>query len=131
MQWTGEFDQYSFRCSKRGARLTLRRACLVALAFVFGKLNPETLLCVRNPVHGGRRNLELAIAEGADANGGNLTQPLQHSKIAFRHAQPLTALLTALTVLREAPFLAARLVARLEARNFETAAFARAIVVFL
>jgi hypothetical protein len=98
---------------------------------VFSKLEPETLSCVRNLLHGGRRNLELAIAEGADANGGNLTQPLQHSKIAFRHGQPLTALLTALTILREALFLAARLVARLVARNFETAAFARAIVVCL
>jgi hypothetical protein len=112
-------------------RLTLRRAGLVALAFVFGKLNPETLLCVRNPLHRGQRNFELAIADSADSDGWYLTQPLQHSEIAFRHRQPLTALLTALTVLRQAFFLAARLVARLVARNFEAAAFARAIVVFL
>jgi hypothetical protein len=108
-------------------RLTLRGAGLVALAFVFGKLEPETLLCVRNPLHQGQRNFELAIADGANSNGGHLTQPLQHSKIAFRHGQPLTAFLTALTVLREAFFLVARLVAR----NFEAAAFAPAIVVFL
>jgi hypothetical protein len=56
----------------------------VALAFVFGELKPETLLCVRNPLHG-ERNLELAIANGADCNGRNLTKPFDDSEVAFWH----------------------------------------------
>ena len=55
---------------------------------MFGELEPETLLCVSNPLHGGQRNLELAIAKGADSNGGNLTNPFHHPKIAFWHGQP-------------------------------------------
>jgi hypothetical protein len=82
---------------------------------VFGELKPETLLCVRNPLHSRHRDLELAIANGADSNGGNLTKPFHHSKIAFRHGQPFW------TVLREAFFLADR--------NIVTAALAREIEV--
>lgn len=59
--------------------------CHIALTFVFGKLDSETLLCVRNPLHGGQRNLELSIAQSADANSGNLTEPFDDSKIAFQH----------------------------------------------
>ena len=61
---------------------------LIALAFVLGELESETLLCVRNPLHGARRNLKLAIAKGADSYGGHLTTPFDHPKAAFRHAQP-------------------------------------------
>ena len=63
----------------------LRASWLIRLALVFGELEPETLLCVRNSLHRSQRNLELAIAEGTDSNGGNLTKPLDSSKIAFRH----------------------------------------------
>jgi hypothetical protein len=61
---------------------------IIALALVLGELKPETLLRVRNPFYGGERNLELAIAEGADCNGGHLTEPFDHSKITFRHSLP-------------------------------------------
>jgi hypothetical protein len=55
---------------------------------VFSELESETFLCIRNPLHGGQRHLELAIADGADSNGGDLTEPFDHSKIAFRHGPP-------------------------------------------
>lgn len=35
------------------------------LAFVFAELGSETLLCVRNSLHGAQWNLELAISQGA------------------------------------------------------------------
>jgi hypothetical protein len=84
---------------------------------VFGKLDSETLLCVRDPLHGGERNLELSIAESADPDGRNGAQPFGDPKIAFWHA--LTFLETALE-----PFF-------LAARDFETTDFARAIEVVL
>jgi len=59
--------------------------CLLALALVFGELHPQTFLRVRNPVHGGQRKLEFSIAKSANSNGGNLTDPFHHPKIAFWH----------------------------------------------
>lgn len=38
------------------------------LAFVFSELNPETLLGVRNSLHGSCGNLELRTAKGADSD---------------------------------------------------------------
>jgi hypothetical protein len=60
--------------------------CDPALTLVFGELHSETFLGVRNPLHGGRGNLELSIAQSASSNGGNLTQPFDNPKIAFLHA---------------------------------------------
>jgi hypothetical protein len=57
----------------------------LALTLVFSELQPETLLCVRNPIHGGQWNCELAIAKSANSNGGNLTNPFHHPKIAPWH----------------------------------------------
>ena len=55
-----------------------RRACglhwheslveTLRLAFVFSELNPETLLGVRNSLHGSCGNLELRTAKGADSD---------------------------------------------------------------
>jgi hypothetical protein len=59
----------------------------------------------------------LAIAKGTDSYGGHLTTPFDHPKVAFVHAQP---------------FLEDNFRGFLLAdRNFETADFARAIVVVL
>jgi hypothetical protein len=58
----------------------------LALALVLGELQPKTLLGVRNPLHGGQGNLEFPTANSADSNGGNLTDPFHHSKIAFLHS---------------------------------------------
>jgi hypothetical protein len=69
-----------FFSSKRG----ICRSHL-ALALVLGELQPEALLGVRNPVHGGQRSFEFSIAKGANSNGGNLTDPFHHPKIAFWH----------------------------------------------
>ena len=55
---------------------------------MLGELNSKTLLCVRNPLHGGQWNLKLAIAKSADSNGGNGAQPFDNPKIAFWHVQP-------------------------------------------
>jgi len=40
-------------------------AGVLMLAFVLGKLEPETFLCVRNPLNGGQGYIELAITKGA------------------------------------------------------------------
>ncbi len=58
-------------------------AGILALAFVFGELDPETLLRVRNPLHGTQGHFELAIAKSTDADGGDGPHPFDHSKIAF------------------------------------------------
>jgi hypothetical protein len=58
-----------------------------ALALVLGKLNPETLLRVRNPLEGGHRNLELTIAKSAESESRNRAQPFEHTKISLLHEQ--------------------------------------------
>jgi hypothetical protein len=63
-------------------------AGILALAFVRGKLKPKSFLRVRNPLHGGHRNLELAIAKGADSNCRDRPKPFGHPKITLWHGQP-------------------------------------------
>ncbi len=43
-------------------------AGILAFALVLGKLDPETLLRVRNPLHCLHCNVELTIAKSADAD---------------------------------------------------------------
>jgi hypothetical protein len=74
-------------------------AGVLVFALVFSELDPETLLRVGDPLHGGHGNLELPIAKSADSDSGDRAHPFDHSKIAFRHehkfptgAKPLPAL---------------------------------------
>jgi hypothetical protein len=60
-------------------------AVALTLALVLSKLDPETLLCVRNPLHCVHGNLELTIAKSADADSRDSAQPFEHPKITFRH----------------------------------------------
>jgi len=112
------YGQFRTLSSKLGSVRTLCLAGILALAFVRGKLKPESFLRVRNPFHGGHRNLELAIAKGADSDCRNRPKPFDHPKITLWHGQPFSA-----TAEREAFFFADR--------YFETEALARAIVVVL
>jgi hypothetical protein len=60
-------------------------AGILALAFVFGELDPETLLRVGNPLHGTQGHFELAIAKSTDSDSGNGAHPFDHPKIVFWH----------------------------------------------
>jgi hypothetical protein len=44
-------------------------------AIVFGELDPETLLRVGDPLHGGHGHLELPIAKSADSDSGDRAHP--------------------------------------------------------
>jgi hypothetical protein len=80
LRW--QTEKTSLRCTLSG----LPR--ILALAFVRGKLKPKSFLRVRNPFHGGHRNLELAIAKGADSDCRNRPKPFGHPKITLWHGQP-------------------------------------------
>lgn len=82
------YGQFRTLSSKLGSVRTLRSADIVALAFVRGKLKPESFLRVRNPFHGGHRNLELAIAKGADSDCRDRPKPFDDPKITLWHGQP-------------------------------------------
>ena len=69
------------------ASLTAGLAAIFAPAPVLGKLDPEALLRVGNPPEGGHWSFELTIARSADRNGGDLTKPFEHAKIALLHEQ--------------------------------------------
>ena len=58
-----------------------------SVAFVACKLNPKTLLRVRNPLHGGHGSLELTIAKAANSSCGYLTKPFDHPKITLDSAR--------------------------------------------
>ena len=62
-------------------------AGILAFALVLGKLDPETLLRVRNrnPLHCLHWNVELTIAKSADADSRECAQPFEDPKITFRH----------------------------------------------
>jgi hypothetical protein len=64
----------SSEISWRGADLTF------TLAVVPGELKPESLLRIRNPLHGGY-GLELAIAKSADPDSWDCTEPFNCPKI--------------------------------------------------
>ena len=65
----------SSEISWRGAYLTF------TLAVVPGELKPESLLCIRNPLHGGYGHLELAIAKSADPDSWDCAEPFDYPKI--------------------------------------------------
>ena len=60
------------------------------LAFVFSELNPETLLRVRNSLHGRCGNLELRTAKGADSDSWDSAHPFDHPEVTLCHGQPVT-----------------------------------------
>lgn len=57
------------------------------LALVRSELEPETLLCIRDPLHGVQWDLEFAIAKRADPNGRNGPQPFGDPQIALQRIQ--------------------------------------------
>ena len=69
--------------SSFSARVRSRLAGVFNVAFVACKLNPKTLLRVRNPLQGGHGNLELTIAKAANSSCGYLTKPFDHPKITL------------------------------------------------
>jgi hypothetical protein len=62
-------------------------ARILALAFVPGKLKPESFLRVRNPRDRGHGNRELAIAKSADSDSRDCAEPFDHPQITFSHRQ--------------------------------------------
>jgi hypothetical protein len=52
---------------------------VLSLTLVLGELNPETFLRVRDPFHGGQRNRERAVADGAHSYNRNRADPFDHS----------------------------------------------------
>ena len=60
-------------------------AFILALAFVFHELHPETLLRVRNPLHRIHGNFELPIAKSANPDSGDRTHPFDNPEIALGH----------------------------------------------
>lgn len=69
--------------------LSVPRRCIcrrrLALALVLSELYPQAFLGVRNSLHGGHRNLEFPIANSANSDSGNLTDPFNHPQTAFWH----------------------------------------------
>jgi hypothetical protein len=60
-------------------------AGILALAFVFGELDPETLLRVGNPLHGTQGHFELAIAKSTDSDSGHCAHPFDDPETALWH----------------------------------------------
>ena len=58
---------------------------MFACAFVLGKLEAETLLCLGHALQCGQRNLELPVAQRAHCYGRDASKPLQNAKVTFRH----------------------------------------------
>ena len=58
-------------------------AGVFGLAFVFGELDPETLLRLSYSLHGVHGNLELHTTVAADSNGRYGADPFIHPEIAF------------------------------------------------
>jgi len=52
---------------------------------MFGKLSRKARLSVLDPLHRGQGDGELAIAESADSNSRDCSQPFEHPKSAFFH----------------------------------------------
>jgi hypothetical protein len=50
---------------------------------VLGKLNPEALLRVCNPLHVDQGNFEFALARSACCDSRDCNKPLEHPKIAL------------------------------------------------
>jgi hypothetical protein len=67
------------------APLTARDWRLLTFAFVRGELEPKSFLRVRNSVHDGHRNIELAIAKSADSDCGDRPKPFHYPKITRWH----------------------------------------------
>jgi hypothetical protein len=80
LRW--QTEKTSLRCPLSGL------AGILALAFVGGKLKPKSLLRVRDPLHSGHGNFELAIAKSAGSNCGDRPKPFGHPKITLWHGLP-------------------------------------------
>jgi hypothetical protein len=65
-----------------------RLAAILALALVLAELDPETFLRVRNSLHGGHGNFELAITKGADSDGWDSAHPFDYPEITLCHGLP-------------------------------------------
>jgi hypothetical protein len=60
------------------------------VALVLSELYPETLLRIRNSLHGRCGNLELETAKSADSDGWDSAHPYDHPEITLCHGQPFT-----------------------------------------
>ena len=78
--------QHRERFARVGRSVTKSKRLLL-LTRVLGKLGGEVLLSVSDSLHRGQGDIELAIAEGADSNGRDCSQPFEHPQSAFFHGQ--------------------------------------------